>query len=77
VQLVDVRQNGERDVTRRLGIREGCLRIHTIGNDCSCGKMVTSFEIARGLNGAGVDAAFVATGQTGILVSGSGCPSIA
>ena len=27
-----------------------------------------------GLNRAGVDAAFVATGQTGILVAGSGCP---
>ena len=74
VQLVDVRQNNERDVANRVGIREGCLRIHTIANDCCCGKMVASFEIARGLNRAGVDAAFVATGQTGILVAGGGCP---
>lgn len=73
-QLVDVRDNHERDVANRVGIREGCLRIHTIGNDCSCGKMVASVEIATGLNRAGIDAAFVATGQTGILVAGSGCP---
>ncbi len=73
-QLIDVRDNNEHDVANRLGIREACLRIHTIANDCSCGKMVASVEIARGLNRVGVDAAFVATGQTGILVAGSGCP---
>ena len=60
-------------MAQRQGIRQGCLRIHTIANDCSCGKMVASVEVAAGLNRAGVDAAFVATGQTGILVAGSGC----
>ncbi|MCE5302829.1 MAG: DUF1611 domain-containing protein [Planctomycetaceae bacterium] len=70
--MVDVRDNQERDVARRIGIREGCLRLHTVGNDCCCGKMVTSLELARGLGCAGVDAAFVATGQTGILISGDG-----
>jgi uncharacterized NAD-dependent epimerase/dehydratase family protein len=74
VQLVDVRANNERDVAQRVGIRDDCLRIHTIANDCSCGKMVASLEIAEGLNRQGVDAAFVATGQTGILLAGSGCP---
>ena len=73
-RLVDLRDNDEREVANRVGIREDCLRIHTIANDCSCGKMVTSVEIARGLNRAGVDAAFVATGQTGILVAGAGSP---
>lgn len=72
VELVDVRDNSERDVAGRQGIREACLRIHTVANDCSCGKMVTSVEVTRGLNRVGVDAAFVATGQTGILVAGSG-----
>jgi len=74
VELVDVRRNDEHDVANRQGIREGCLRIHTIGNDCSIGKMVASVELAAGLNRAGIDAAFVATGQTGILVAGAGCP---
>ena len=64
-------------MANRRGIRADCLRIHTVGNDCSCGKMVAAVEVARGLSRAGVDAKFVATGQTGILVDGDGCPSTA
>jgi len=71
--LVDLRRNDEHDVADRRGIRAECLRIQTIANDCSCGKMVTAVEVAQGLQKTGVDAAFVATGQTGILVAGSGC----
>ncbi len=74
VQLVDVRDNDERDVANREGIRKECLRIHTIANDCSCGKMITAIEVAEGLKRRGKDAKFVATGQTGIMVEGDGCP---
>jgi uncharacterized NAD-dependent epimerase/dehydratase family protein len=74
VELVDVRRNDEHDVANRVGIRQDCLRIHTVANDCCCGKMVAALEIARGLQRAGVDAAFVATGQTGIMIAGEGCP---
>jgi len=74
VELVDVRRTDEHDVANREGIREGCLRIHTVGNECSCGKMVAAVEVVAGLKRAGVDAKFVATGQTGILVEGDGCP---
>lgn len=74
VRLVDVRRNDEHDVAHRRGIREGCLRIQTIGNDCSVGKMVTAVEVAAGLRQVGLRAKFVATGQTGILVEGDGCP---
>lgn len=73
VRLVDVRRNGERDVANRQGIRPDCLRIHTVGNDCSCGKMLASVEVVEGLKRRGVDAKFVATGQTGILIEGDGC----
>ncbi len=73
VRLVDLRDNDERDVARCEGFRKGCLRLHTVANDCSCGKMVVAVEVAEGLQRAGVDAAFVATGQTGIMVAGSGC----
>jgi uncharacterized NAD-dependent epimerase/dehydratase family protein len=73
-ELIDVRKTDEHDVASHQGIREDCLRIHTIANDCSVGKMVTSVEVAAGLKRAGVDAVFVATGQTGILVAGAGCP---
>jgi uncharacterized NAD-dependent epimerase/dehydratase family protein len=74
VQLVDVRDNDERDVANRVGIREECLRIHTIANDCSCGKMITAIEVVEGLKRWKKDAKFVATGQTGIMIEGDGCP---
>ncbi len=74
VRLIDVRMTDECDVAERQGIREGCLRIQTIANDCSCGKMVAAVEVVEGLKRAGTDAKFVATGQTGILVEGDGCP---
>ena len=67
--LWDVRKNDEREVADRKDIRDGCLRIHAVGQDCSCGKMVASVEVARGLQAQGQDAKFVATGQTGILVA--------
>lgn len=74
VEIHDVRRNDERDVARCETLREECLRILTIGQDISVGKMVTSVELARGLEARGVDAAFVATGQTGIMIAGDGCP---
>jgi len=74
VELRDVRRNDERDVSSRMGLREECLRLLTIGQDCSVGKMVAAVELARGLARRGVDAKFVATGQTGIMVEGDGCP---
>jgi uncharacterized NAD-dependent epimerase/dehydratase family protein len=74
VRLIDLRDNQERDVASGRPFREKCLRIHTVANDCSCGKMVAAVELTLGLKRAGVDAAFVATGQTGIMVAGEGCP---
>ncbi len=73
VRLVDVRMSDHRDVATRKGIREGCLRIQTVANACSCGKMVTAVEVTEGLKRRGVDAKFVATGQTGVMVEGDGC----
>ena len=74
VTLTDVRQNFERDIARRRDIRDECLRIVTVGHDCSVGKMLTSVELTAGLKQSGVDAHFIATGQTGIMVTGEGCP---
>lgn len=74
VRLIDVRDNQEREVATRAGIRPDCLRLHTVGNDCGVGKMLTAVELTRGLQRAGIDAKFAATGQTGILVEGDGCP---
>lgn len=74
VKIIDIRKNDERDVAHRKGIDESTLRIHTVGNDCSLGKMITSLEIHNNLVKRGYDSAFVATGQTGILIAGDGCP---
>jgi uncharacterized NAD-dependent epimerase/dehydratase family protein len=73
-KIVDVRKNQHRGVANRQNIRDDCLRVHTVGNDCNVGKMVTSIEIARALQSRQLDAKFVATGQTGILIEGDGCP---
>ena len=72
--LRDLRRNNERDVAKRQNISADCLSIHTVGHDCSVGKMVVSIEVARGLARRGADAKFIATGQTGMLVEGDGCP---
>ncbi len=67
--IYDVRKNDEQDVADRIGLNDTCLRIHTVGQDCSCGKMMTSTELAIELQKRGHDAKFVATGQTGIMVA--------
>lgn len=74
VRIEDVRKNNERSIAQREGLRADCFRVHTVGHDCSVGKMVTSIEVTRGLQALGLDAQFVATGQTGIMVAGSGIP---
>jgi len=44
----------------------------TVGSDCNSGKMTAAWELHRGLLARGVRSAFVATGQTGILLAGRG-----
>lgn len=74
VRIVDVRKNHEDTPSDCVDFRPGCLRIHTVGHDCTVGKMVASLEVQLGLVARGIDAHFVATGQTGIMVSGEGTP---
>lgn len=73
-QLLDVRRNRHRETAVRHAFRSGNLRIHTVGHDCSVGKMVTTLELQAALQDAGHDAKFVATGQTGIMIAGAGVP---
>lgn len=44
----------------------------TVGSDCAVGKMTVSLEIARAARERGDRAAFVPTGQTGIMIAGWG-----
>ncbi len=72
--IQDVRHNSEKDVANREGIRPDCLRILTVGQDCCVGKMVVAIELSRALQRPDQTTKFVATGQTGILIEGDGCP---
>lgn len=44
----------------------------TVGSDCNIGKKITAIEIAKELQRRGEDAVFVPTGQTGVMIAGSG-----
>ena len=47
-------------------------RLLAMGTDCSVGKKYTALALERAMREHGMDADFVATGQTGILISGRG-----
>lgn len=49
-------------------------RVLMVGTDMAIGKMTAALEVHRWLVQAGHDAAFLATGQTGIVISGAGIP---
>jgi len=73
VGIADVRRPPEgiplgANLARKLPV----ARILTVGSDCNCGKMVAAIEIADELERRGRRARFIATGQTGILLTGYG-----
>lgn len=47
-------------------------RLLAVGTDCSVGKMYTALAIEKEMSSRGMNVDFRATGQTGILISGSG-----
>jgi uncharacterized NAD-dependent epimerase/dehydratase family protein len=49
-----------------------CLRVLTVGTDMAVGKMTASLEMTLAARRMGIVADFVATGQTGICIWGSG-----
>ena len=71
VKLYDVRHSRETFATGQGTKRPG-LRLLTVGTDCSVGKKYTALALERGMLGAGLDADFRATGQTGVFISGRG-----
>lgn len=46
----------------------------TVGTDCSVGKMTVALELTRAARARGERAAFIPTGQTGIMIAGWGHP---
>jgi uncharacterized NAD-dependent epimerase/dehydratase family protein len=72
-RLIDVR-DAKGPFTTGNGRKRTGRRLLTVGTDCALGKKYTALAIARALNTAGLSATFRATGQTGIMISGSGIP---
>ncbi|MCX5754359.1 MAG: DUF1611 domain-containing protein [Candidatus Krumholzibacteria bacterium] len=62
-----------------LGVASGkgcapCPVVFTVGSDCNTGKMTAGMEIHRALLRDGVRSGFAASGQTGIMIMGTGIP---
>jgi len=69
--LVDVRRP-RASFPVATGLRRPGKRLLTVGTDCALGKKYTALALTKELLGRGVRADFRATGQTGIMISGSG-----
>ena len=71
VALVDVRLS-KREYPIATGRKRSGKRLLTVGTDCALGKKYTALALARAMRAKGLSADFRATGQTGILIAGSG-----
>jgi uncharacterized NAD-dependent epimerase/dehydratase family protein len=56
------------------GRKRSGKRLLTVGTDCALGKKYTALALARAFQNRGLAADFRATGQTGIMIAGSGMP---
>lgn len=72
-QLIDIRMPPP-DIPIATGRKRSGKRLLTVGTDCALGKKYTALAIAREISARGISADFRATGQTGILIAGSGIP---
>ena len=72
-KLIDVRQPPT-GIPVATGRKRSGKRLLTIGTDCALGKKYTALALTRAFVRRGVAADFRATGQTGILIAGSGIP---
>lgn len=73
VTITDYRRPPERmEVARGREHNPGKKVILTVGTDAANGKMTTALELRRAAQRAGLSAAFVATGQTGMMIEGWG-----
>lgn len=56
------------------GVKRSGKRCLAVGTDCSVGKMYAGLAMDAEMRARGMKATFRATGQTGILITGSGVP---
>lgn len=72
-RLVDVRVP-PKELPVGSGRSRAGKRLLTVGTDCALGKKYTALQLEKDLRQAGVKASFRASGQTGIMIAGSGIP---
>ncbi|URQ85218.1 DUF1611 domain-containing protein [Pseudoalteromonas sp. SCSIO 43088] len=70
-QLIDLRSSGDFSIVGK-GLKRTGKRILTVGTDCAVGKMYTALAITKEMKNRDMQTQFVATGQTGIFISGTG-----
>jgi len=71
--IIDLRRPPEAQPIAHLRARETrARRVLTVGTDCNVGKMVAALELTAAAHRRGLSARFLATGQTGMLISGGG-----
>jgi uncharacterized NAD-dependent epimerase/dehydratase family protein len=70
-RLIDVRQPPP-DIPVASGRKRSGKRLLTVGTDCCTGKKYTALALHQALVHGGNAATFRATGQTGIMIAGSG-----
>jgi uncharacterized NAD-dependent epimerase/dehydratase family protein len=72
-RIIDLRRPpADRAVASALALGTRARRVLTVGTDCNVGKMVTALELTAAARRRGLDARFLATGQTGIMIAGRG-----
>ncbi len=73
VSLIDIR-TPPRNIDVGHGIKRKGKRLLTVGTDCAVGKKFTALALAKEMADRGINVDFRATGQTGIMIAGSGIP---
>jgi uncharacterized NAD-dependent epimerase/dehydratase family protein len=72
-KLIDVRVPPP-NIPVGTGVKRSGKRLLTVGTDCALGKKYTALALEREMKVRGLNVDFRATGQTGIMISGSGIP---
>jgi uncharacterized NAD-dependent epimerase/dehydratase family protein len=72
-QLIDVRRPPA-NIPVATGRKRTGKRLLAVGTDCALGKKYTALALADAFRRRGIATDFRATGQTGIMIAGSGMP---
>jgi uncharacterized NAD-dependent epimerase/dehydratase family protein len=76
VTIWDVRRPPDKQLVANFTPhRPGSHTILFVGSDCATGKMSAALELDQEAGRRGLNSSFAATGQTGIMISGSGIPA--